>query len=283
MEIFSSCRDAVKACTERRTFTVARLYSDEKTMDMHIHDCYEIYVSLSGGKQFLIGERSYDIEPGDVFVINNYESHYLSRVERQAHERVVLSVWPEYLEALSSPATDLKACFRREGGYGNRIRPGRGNRDLLRLALGRLTQTGGYGADLLERAAFTELMVLVNRLYREQNEQKSSVLSRYNPLVDRILTYINRHITESLSVSSLARQFFVSESYICRVFKSEAGTTIHKYLTARRIGIAKTLLAGGASVSEACEGSGFNDYSNFVKCFTKAVGAPPRRYGRYGA
>ena len=39
---------------DTHTFAFAHLYNDEKAMDMHIHDCYEIYYSISGGKQFLI-------------------------------------------------------------------------------------------------------------------------------------------------------------------------------------------------------------------------------------
>ena len=46
---------------------ISHLYNDEKAMDMHIHDCYEIYYSISGGKQFLIDNYFYDISDGDIF------------------------------------------------------------------------------------------------------------------------------------------------------------------------------------------------------------------------
>ena len=39
----------------------------------------------------------------------------------------------------------------------------------------------------------------------------------------------------------------------------------------------------GASVAEACEGSGFNDYVNFVKSFTGKVGMPPKRFSKYNS
>jgi hypothetical protein len=34
-------------------------------MAMHIHDCYELYYSISGGKQFLIDCTCYQMGPGD--------------------------------------------------------------------------------------------------------------------------------------------------------------------------------------------------------------------------
>ena len=76
MEILSSCKDSIASCIEQKSFAVAHLYSDEKPMDMHIHDCYEIYYSISGGKQFLIDNCFYNIFPGDIFFINQYESHH---------------------------------------------------------------------------------------------------------------------------------------------------------------------------------------------------------------
>ena len=42
----------------------------EKAMDMHIHDCYEIYYSICGGKQFLIDNCFYTIAPGEFYCIS---------------------------------------------------------------------------------------------------------------------------------------------------------------------------------------------------------------------
>ena len=82
-------------------------------------------------------------------------------------------------------------------------------------------------------------------------------------------------------IGDLAKHFYISESYICRIFKSATGTTINKYMTARRISIAKSLLAEGVGVSEVCERCGFSDYSNFLKAFTKSVGISPKKYSQY--
>ena len=56
--------------------------------------------------------------------------------------------------------------------------------------------------------------------------------------------------------------------------------TINKYVTAKRIAHSKEYLAQGYSVTETCEKCGFNDYSNFLKSFTKAVGITPGNYAQ---
>ena len=39
----------------------------------------------------------------------------------------------------------------------------------------------------------------------------------------------------------------------------------------------------GYSVTEACEMCGFNDYSNYLKAFTKAVGISPKKYAQFNS
>ena len=110
-----SCKESMRQCMDTHTFAFAHLYNDEKAMDMHIHDCYEIYYSISGGKQFLIDNYFYDISDGDIFLINQFESHYLTQIDQQKHERIILSIDPEYLKQISTEKTDLNHCFQFRG------------------------------------------------------------------------------------------------------------------------------------------------------------------------
>lgn len=110
MEMYHSCKEAITSCLEHQSFAIAHLYNNEKTMDVHIHESYEIYFSISGGKQFLIDNRFYTIEPGDIFFINQYESHHLAYIDEKVHERIVISIYPEFLKQFSSSKTDLTAA-----------------------------------------------------------------------------------------------------------------------------------------------------------------------------
>ena len=122
MKELSNCKTSIKNAIEQNYFAIAHLYKEEKVMNMHIHDCYEIYYSIFGGKQFLIDNKVYSINPGDVFVINQYESHYISQVEKEAHERIVISIHPDFLKKISTKHTSLNDCFtKREKGFSHKI------------------------------------------------------------------------------------------------------------------------------------------------------------------
>lgn len=280
MKQFSSCKAAMDSCIANEAFAIAHLYNDEKPMNMHIHDCYEIYFSISGGNQFLIDNRFYSIQPGDIFFINQYESHHLTQIDQEIHERIVLSIYPDYLKGLSTPSTDLNLCFSfRDNGSQHKLSLGLEDQKHFLYYIHKICHSSGYGEDLMEQSTFVELMVFLNQIfYKNLNKDFSNMSCSCHQQVDNILSYINQNIKNPLTIEGLSEHFFLSSSYLCRIFKSTTGTTINKYIIARRITIAKSLLAEGASVIKACEECGFNDYSNFLKAFTKAVGISPKKY-----
>lgn len=282
MKELNSCKEAMKASTEKKYFSVAHLYKDEKAMEMHIHDCYEVYFSVSGGKQFLIDNQLYDINPGDLFLINQYDSHYLTQIDKELHERIVIMIDPDYMKSISSDETNLDACFQnRSDHFSHKVTLSQEQQSRFLYFINKIVTSNGFGHDLLERATFTELFVMINQIVaKRENKSDSEKPATYNEQVDSILSYLNNNIQDPISISDLSKQFYISESYICRIFKSATGTTINKYMTARRISIAKSLLAEGYGVSEVCDRCGFSDYSNFLKAFTKSVGISPKKYSQ---
>lgn len=285
MYIFNSCADALQHCLDTRSFGIAHLYNTEKTMDIHIHDCYEIYYSISGGKQFLINNCLYDFAPGDIFFINSFESHHLLSIEEKEHERIVIHVHPDYIKDLCTKQTNLDYCFSFREIEHNNIRSLSDNEQKRFLYfMHELSTENEYGQDMLDHATFIRLMVFLNEIFMRDSEANAAKPSRYTKhhvQFNNILSYINQHLTQELTIQELSDHFFLCPSHLCSMFKKETGTTIKKYITAQRITLAKSLLTSGHSAQEACEMSGFIDYSNFFKTFTKIVGVSPRKYSQF--
>lgn len=279
MTVFSSCEQAIRDCLERQAVSAAHLYREEKTMDMHIHDCYEIYYSISGGKQFLIDNKLYSVAPGDLFIINQFESHKVSDVDCDSHERIILNVHPSYVKSLSSEITDLDDCFSHHpSDFQHKISLSKESQKRFLYYVDKLTSAEGYGADIIQRATVLELLVMLNRLSTCNAAENAVPNYMLNHQVDEILAFINQNLSQQITTQTLAEHFFMSPSYLCRIFKKATGTTVGKYITARRITIARALLSEGSSVTEAYERSGFTDYSSFFKTFTRVVGISPKKY-----
>lgn len=282
MKASDSCKSCIASCIQNKYFAFSHLYSDEKPMDMHIHDCYEIYYSISGGKQFLIDNSFYRILPGDIFFINQYESHYITQVDSQIHERIVFSIYPEFLKSLCSSKTDLDTCFHeRNGRSSHKVSLTAEDQKKFLYFVHKLSDISGYGQDIMERAVFSEMMVFLNNRFERRSSTAADSTLSLDARVDEILSYVNQHIAESLSVENLASHFFLSTSYISRLFKASTGTTINKYITAKRITHAKELLSEGYTVSETWIACGFQDYSGFFRSFRKATGLSPKKYSQF--
>ena len=104
-----------------------------------------------------------------------------------------------------------------------------------------------------------------------------------NPTVRQAVELLSGLYTEpSLTISEVAKQVHVSETYLRRVFQQELGCSPKQYLNHLRMDRAKALLnAGYDPVSIVAEKVGFRDTKNFATAFKKKFGYPPSRQ-RYG-
>ena len=283
MQFYDSCSKAAAFCSQAQTYSVAHLLNSERTMDMHVHNYCEVYYSISGGNKFWINNRLYDIDPGDIFLINCNEDHHLIQVEEEKHERYVINFHPQFIIKHSSRQTDLSLCFNspeRPNGHKLSLTPKEQQRLLFLLQKLSSLNTEDYGIDIIEPLVYVELLIFLNELFetRDFSFKKPKGLERNYEKTNKIISYINQNLTSELSLNSLSKQFSISASHLNRIFKEETGITLQKYIAARRIARAKTLLSNGYTVTEVFSMSGFGDYSNFYKTFTKMVGISPKNY-----
>ena len=280
MRIFDSYHAAFRAAVDTRSFAAAHLRDIALPMNIDTTGCHKLFYFLSGKKRFHIDSCVYDVRPGDLFFINQRSWHYFSGVEDTAgHERMVIFVYPEFLRAHSTGETDLCGCFSGDEGH-HRRHPGPAEREVLHGLLQKLNAAEGYGGEILALSAFLELAVTVNRIFRQTEAYApgQETVPAPSAQVKKLLRYMDSHITGELTLETLSREFYLTPSYLCRIFRQGTGTTIHQYLTAKRITLAKELLGEGFSVTEACSRSGFKDYNGFLKAFVRAVGVSPKKY-----
>ena len=210
-------------------------------IEYHYHTFHKIIILLAGKAGYAIEGERYDLTPGDFVLVGRGSIHRPEVEEDAFYERMILYISPAYLASLGTEDCDLEACFRqaqtdfryvyRDEGD-SRVRP------LFEL-LARTAREGGYGAALLERAEFLELMVEVNRVCRGGHQVQAAAGDRK---VVALLQYLNLHLTEELSIDQLAERFYISKYHMMRRFRQETGYSIHDYLTEKRLLLAQRLL-----------------------------------------
>lgn len=251
-------------------------------MDFHQHqDRYEIYFPLTGHIHYFIEKQVYPLQYGDLLIMNSNELHKPNFQNVQRYEVMVIHFDPMVIEPYSSPSFDLLACFRnRPLGEQNRIQLTPGQIEDILILFQRLESLSKpyapEGSDILFVSAFIELLIFLNRVFMGQHQYEE--LSLIPEKLASLLVYIDANLDRDLSLDKLEHAVFMNRSYLCRLFKKHTGSTIHEHILFKRITRAKALLREGHNVTDTCQQSGFNDYSNFIRTFKKTVGIPPRQY-----
>lgn len=97
--------------------------------------------------------------------------------------------------------------------------------------------------------------------------------------IQRVIQYMNRHLSDKLSVSELAGLLHVHPNYFIRLFKTYMGMPPLRYQNMLRIERAKSLLENTSlPVSEIMHQVGFEDRSTFSRFFRHYTGYNPMQF-----
>lgn len=88
-------------------------------------------------------------------------------------------------------------------------------------------------------------------------------------------SYMREHLSEPLSLATLAQVSGYSSSFFHRHFHRETGMTPLQYLNLLRLEKAKSLLESGWTVAATCEAIGIESASYFHKLFKRSFGVTP--------
>ena len=136
-------------------------------------------------------------------------------------------------------------------------------------------------------ALFTDIVrnsliqLLLTMIWRRVNLQ----INKYEPVMNKepmtsivysVIKYIDKHLTEQLTVTGIADQFSYSSSYISRLFKTKTGVSLKEYIIAMKMNYAESLLKEGkSSLSEIAHLTGYDSVQSFCKRFKKHTGKTP--------
>jgi len=134
----------------------------------------------------------------------------------------------------------------------------------------------------VEEAALTVLGKAAVDAHRYWNRSDVSTASRGNP-VHKELVYAVRKLLatrfkEPLTLDQIAAEVHYSPYHLCRIFRQQTGSTIHRYLDQLRLHSALEFVTQGeTNLSELAFNLGYSSHSHFTQSFRRTFGAPPSR------
>lgn len=103
--------------------------------------------------------------------------------------------------------------------------------------------------------------------------------SDFSPCVIKAINYINKNLSENLTIKNIADAIFVSESTLTKHMRKELGTTVNGYIDDLILTRAAQMIAEGRySLSTISNRFGFCDQFYFSRKFKAKFGLTPSEY-----
>ena len=257
---------------------------------LHSHDFHELVVILGGRGVHVMADRAYPIQAGDVFLIRGDMAHGYADTDRMALVNILFE--PRRLRLPLAGLADVPgyhALFRVEP----KLRLADQFRHRLRLTPHALDEAAAMIAalesELTRRApgyrfaSVTCLMHLIGYLSRHYFAS-TRVEQRPIRKISEVMSYIEEHSAEAITIRDLTRIAGVSESTLTRAFHKIMGHSPIDHVIRVRVGRAADLLRRtDLRVTEIAFECGFSDSNYFARQFRHILGTSPVDYRRQNA
>ncbi len=247
----------------------------------HCHDGYEFYLFLKGNVNCYVEQQCFHLERGDLLIIRPGEYHRPVTLDSSDYERITINLHETLLQHHSSEKSNLSSVFRTypksKACFVHLEEKELAALLQLTTQIESLLHTERFGADLLIQSYLLQILVMINSAFQTAENTTPNIMPK---LIRDLLRYIDANLSEKITLETLEQTFFLNGTHLSRQFKKHTGLTLRSYLLERRISHARTLLTTDLSITEVCHQSGFSDYANFIRSFTKATGMSPGKYSR---
>jgi AraC-like DNA-binding protein len=247
---------------------------------LHYHDFYELYFHVQGKTSYIINNKIYNLQTGDIVLID----------KQQLHRAIIEDMTEKYLRYVIWMTRDCVSSLQLAGIDFINLFESPHKKDVIRLperlwqdmlaSLQKLHREYTHtekGSGFLVNAYLHEVLILLNRYSAmEYVVHENSI--KNDTVVQIVMEYIDHHYSEPLSLDKISQQFFLSKFYLMRKFKKHTGLTIMDYCRKKRLMRARELLLQNIAVSDVYKLCGFEDYTNFLKAFRFVYKMSPREY-----
>lgn len=249
----------------------------------HTHDEYEIYYLISGERSYFIENQIYHVRAGDLVFINKNTIHMTSQFGDSYHERIVIELKNEPLASVLACTGELKLSqfFSQHQGIIELMPEDQKYVLTLLDGIAEEIRTRDPGYRLMAISKLIRLLFFSLR-YLECNEPVPPLSqTATHQKISEVASYISSNCISAGSLEQVAGHFYMSKSYLSRIFKEFTGYTVNEFINVNRIQLARRLLADSdMNISEISKYLGYSSLTYFEKTFRKYTETSPLKYRR---
>lgn len=261
--------------------------------DFHTHSQYEIYIFYSGNVKYAIGRNMYEMQPGDILVMDGSLMHRpFIYSDEQHYERSIVKFSSEWiyptLEALG--IENVLNIFEKDNHSFLR------NKDLADYTISATTKLEEHiqsiaqfiqepeentaDLDVQLKLELIQLLIKINKKFEKVNQQICGKFENKYEFVQETIIYIQNNYQKNFTLDDIADNLSMSKSYLVHLFKELTGTTIMDYAMNYRLKQAMHMLISypDMKIKDVSYNSGFQNESHFSRYFKENNEMTPSQF-----
>ena len=244
----------------------------------HERDDYEIHFVEQGSGTFCVGDRIFNVSPGDMIVLHSMDGNSF-RTETEPF-RLFYATFSFNNPRNTQKIKELNSLLQEES-FPLKLSETSNIRKVF-YTMHREITARTIGHDLRIKL---HLGTLVMEILDNWNQTKSlndishMISSNSYKLVNKVLVYLQDNYNSDVRLETIGKMVNLHPRYLCTLFRQITGKTISDFLRQFRIEKAKRLLLyTSLSITEIAYEVGFSNSQYFSKIFSQVEGMEPRAF-----
>ena len=232
----------------------------------HCHKECEIYYMVDGELEISLEGQVFNVVSDSLLFMPSNYFHQWEYPLGKINHRICIHFLPEMLSKtewdffhnlFAEPLHFLDAC-----NYN------------LNFYIQAITECASMEASFQKMAIKSRMIAFISQIYYLWSTKavKPVVLDER---IRKVISYLGDNLQEEISLNDLSDRFSITKNHLNFLFHKMVGTSIMKYITVKRLGMARQEILGGTRLSEAAYHVGFNEYSTFFRAYKSFYGSAP--------
>lgn len=239
----------------------------------HWHTSLELLMVLEGSIDITVNNVTYTLKEEDIILINSNHIHEIhSQGAVMIALQIKLSMFRQFHTDLNSLTFDCNSANDSDYNRYNHIR----------FVIASLIQSNTYHSDGTDYRNYSLSYYLIAQLLDNFKTSSTEVLVPQQKHMERltnIITYINDHYQENLTLNELAEKEGLSVPYLSQFFNKHMGIKFTQYYTGVKLEHAMSdLTTTNDSIETIAINNGFTESHAFVRAFKSQYNMLPSAY-----
>ncbi len=268
---------------ENQSANLEIIYKKPEHESPHLHKSLEMVYVTSGSLEIGIGQNLFHMEKGDFAAVFPGLVHHYQVFNPSDNRAVYILVDPSlsgiYIDTLQSLSPENPVIKRKllhpdvEFCIGNLIQNTYDS--LVTDETISLSNDTVPSINMMNQAFVQIIMTRCFPLYKMVDRS----IFDSDDLVFRSISYISAHYTEDISLTSMAKDLYVSPYTLSRLFSNTFHRNFNSYINEIRLEQATKILEyTDQTITEACMNSGFESQRTFNRVFKEKYHMSPREF-----